>query len=133
MSILPTIHTKAGTVTNTLKIQANLDLRNIEKIPLILKNLWNWDSYLLITAWLITYFGNIIFGFFFTLVAWFSVQCFPFAREDRKDEMKNKQTIMYYFCNFVAKNYQKPSYQNWMKTTLDENWMPVSKVKVHVF
>ena len=33
MSILPTIHTKAGTVTNTLKIQANLDLRNIEKKP----------------------------------------------------------------------------------------------------
>ena len=42
---------------------------------------------------LITYFGNLGFGFFVTLVAWFSVQCFPFARQDGQDEMKNKQTI----------------------------------------
>jgi hypothetical protein len=33
MSILPTIHTKAGTVTNTLKIQANLNLRKMKINP----------------------------------------------------------------------------------------------------
>ena len=30
--------------------------------------------------------------------------------------MKNKQTATY-FCNFVAKNNQKPSYQNGMKSS----------------
>ena len=44
------------------------------------------------TIALITYFGNLIFGFFVTLVACFSVRCFPFARQDRQEEMKNKQT-----------------------------------------
>ena len=45
-------------------------------------------------ARLITYFGNFVFGFFVTLVVWFSVRCFLFARQDRQDEMKNKQTTM---------------------------------------
>ena len=59
---------------------------------------------LVVYAWLITYFGNFVFGFFINLVAWFSVRCFPFARQDGQDEMKNKQTIMEYFRNFLDKN-----------------------------
>ena len=39
------------------------------------------------------YFGNFVFGFFINLVEWFSERCFPFARQDGQDEMKNKQTI----------------------------------------
>ena len=41
-------------------------------------------------AWLITYFGNFVFGFFVTLV----VQYLPFASKDGSDEMKNNKTIM---------------------------------------
>ena len=60
-----------------------------------------------IIAQLITYFGNFVFGFFVTLVAWFSLQYFLFARQDRQDKMKIQQTITKYFCNFVAKNNKK--------------------------
>ena len=74
----------------------------------------------MINARLISYFTNIVFGFFVTLVAWFSVRCFPFARQDGQDKMKNKQTIMRYFSNCVAKNNQNPSYQNGMKTTFHD-------------
>ena len=76
---------------------------------------WYWQNYLTI-ARLITYFDNFVYSFFVTLVAWFSVKCFPFARQDRQDEMKNKQTITWYFGNFLAKNNQMPSYQNGMKS-----------------
>ena len=38
--------------------------------------------------------------------------------KDGQDKMKNKQTIMQYFGNFVAKNNQKWSYQNGMKHSL---------------
>ena len=38
--------------------------------------------------------------------------------------MKDKQTIMEYFRNFIAKNNQKPSDQNGTKTTFGNN-LPV--------
>ena len=52
-----------------------------------------FSQYLNFNGQLITYFGNFVYGFFVTLVAWFFVRCFPFARQDRQDEMKKKQTI----------------------------------------
>ena len=45
----------------------------------------------------------------------FSVRYFPFASQDRQDEMNNKQTIPWYFGNLFTKNNQKRSYQNGMK------------------
>ena len=43
------------------------------------------------------------------------MQCFPFARQDGQDNMKNKQTITKYFGNFVLATNQKGSFQNGMK------------------
>ena len=54
MSILPTIHTKAGTVTNTLKTQANLDLKNIGK------NLFNHEKSLILGILLIDYMSDFV-------------------------------------------------------------------------
>ena len=42
---------------------------------------------------LITYFGNFVFGFLSLRLRNFFVGCFPFARQDGQDEIKNKQTI----------------------------------------
>ena len=53
------------------------------------------SSKFVIIARLITYFDNFNFGFAsLRLVAWFSVQCFLFARQDGQDKMKTKQTAV---------------------------------------
>ena len=52
-------------------------------------------------ARLITYFGNFVFGFFVTLVAWFSVQCFPFPRQNQVTKMGWKQHMLSAFCSQI--------------------------------
>ena len=39
---------------------------------------------------------------------------------------------MQYFCNFVAKNNQKPSYQNGMKTTVASEITNPIKMQIYV-
>ena len=49
---------------------------------------------------LIAYFGNFVFGFcHLDRLCDFLYDLFLFARQDRQDEMKNKQTITYYLGN----------------------------------
>ena len=57
-------------------------------------------------ARLITYFGNFVFGFFVTLVAWFSFRFFCLAHLALQNVNKD-YVIFSYFCNFVAKSDQK--------------------------
>ena len=47
-----------------------------------------------ISAWLIKYFGNFVFGFSSLRLRDFSVRCFLFVRQDEEDEMKNKRKIL---------------------------------------
>ena len=44
---------------------------------------WKMARKTALTAWLITYFGNFVFGFFVTFLAYFFERCFSFARQDR--------------------------------------------------
>ena len=79
-------------------------------MPIVTKN---WK----VIAQLITYFGKFVSGFLSLRLRDFLYYVFRLQGKTGKTKIKNKQTHMQYFRNFVAKNNQKPSYENGMKNS----------------
>ena len=85
-----------------------------------IKICWIWEFH----ARLITYFGDFIFRFFVTLVAWFSVRCSLFARQDGQNRQTKWKINKLLYKIFVAKRQKQPK-TKWPKW--DDNNISVKK------